>query len=63
MSILDNAMPCPFCGSLGLRITDWWDDDGEYDAIECCRCKAAAPADAWNRRAETVPNTYQAGAD
>lgn len=42
---------CPFCGSDDLRATEWWDDDGEYDAIECTGCKAAAPSDVWNRRA------------
>jgi len=44
--------PCPFCGSAELRITDWWDDDGEYDAVECCQCKGCAPADVWDRRVD-----------
>ena len=42
--------PCPFCGSRDIRTTDWWDDDGEYDALECANCKGAAPADVWNKR-------------
>lgn len=29
---------------------DRCDDDGEYDAIECCECKGSAPADVWNKR-------------
>jgi Zn ribbon nucleic-acid-binding protein len=45
-------LPCPHCGSLHLTTTDWWDDDGEYDAIECTRCKAAAPEKHWNERVE-----------
>jgi len=42
---------CPFCGSRELRITDWFDEDGKYDAIECGQCKAAAPANIWPQRA------------
>lgn len=47
---LATALPCPFCGSRHLQIVDWADDDGEYPAIECCGCKASAPAGRWNRR-------------
>ncbi len=47
---LDNQRQCPFCGSQNLCIVDWADDDGEYDAIECCQCKGCAPATVWNRR-------------
>ncbi len=54
MTDLDTALLCPFCGATDLRITDWWDDDGEYDAIECCRCLGCAPADKWNKRAEAA---------
>lgn len=48
--LLAKALPCPFCGCVHLRVTDWWDDDGEYPAIECFLCKGSAPAAAWNRR-------------
>jgi len=41
---------CPFCGCYDLRVVDWADDDGEYQAIECCQCKGCAPAEAWNKR-------------
>ncbi len=41
---------CPFCGSSELRVTEWWDESGEYDAISCSGCKAEAPADQWNNR-------------
>jgi hypothetical protein len=44
--------PCPFCSSQHLQVTNWWDDDGEYDAIGCLDCKAEAPATSWNRRAK-----------
>ena len=54
--LLKNTLPCPFCGWHELRITDWWDDDGEYNAIECRKCKGCAPADIWNKR----PNKTQA---
>jgi len=43
---------CPFCGSTKLRVVPWSDDTGEYDAIECNECLAAAPCNTWNKRAE-----------
>jgi transcription elongation factor Elf1 len=55
-AVLDKARPCPFCGNQRLTITDWWDDDGEYDAVSCLLCKAEAPASTWNMRAETAHN-------
>ena len=48
---LESQSPCPFCGSHELRTAFWADDDGEYDAIECCNCNGAAPAEWWNQRA------------
>lgn len=48
--MLDIYKPCPFCGSHILRITDWWDDSGEYDAVECIQCLGTAPAIQWNNR-------------
>lgn len=47
----DDYLPCPFCGKTDLRITDWWSDDGEYNAVECSWCLGTAPATGWNRRA------------
>lgn len=44
--------PCPFCHSTQLRVTEWWGDDGEFDAVECCECNGSAPADRWNHRGE-----------
>lgn len=49
--ILANVKPCPFCGSSVLSVTDWWDEEGSYNAIACRGCKAEAPAVSWNRRA------------
>lgn len=48
---ITETPPCPFCGSSNLGVTEWVDEDGEYPAIECCCCKAAAPADVWSKRA------------
>lgn len=48
--VLEGMKACPFCGSTNLGITDWIDDDGEYDAIECQDCLGAAPAKQWNKR-------------
>ena len=48
MIITIDTPPCRFCGSTYLAETEWWDDDGEYPAIECRICKAAAPADIWH---------------
>jgi len=45
--IHQHALPCPFCGSGALSVTEWC---GEYPAIECARCHGAAPADKWNMR-------------
>jgi len=45
-----NCRPCPFCGSQLLRVTEWWSDDGEFDAISCSHCEAEAPAKTWNNR-------------
>jgi len=54
-SPLSNARPCPFCGGQSLQVTPWWDDSGEYDAIECQGCLGSAPAVTWNRRASDQP--------
>jgi transcription elongation factor Elf1 len=43
-------LPCPFCGSKKLDTTEWFDEDGEFEAIECLNCKGAAPARIWNLR-------------
>lgn len=48
--LLKGKRPCPFCGSVRLSVTDWWDDDGEYPAIECDECKGSSPAVTWNLR-------------
>jgi len=45
--------PCPFCGHTETHITEWCYEDGEFDAIECARCKASAPATVWNSRKNT----------
>jgi len=60
---LHDAKRCPFCGARELRIAWWSDDDGEYDAIECLDCKAAAPASVWNRRAPVLMNERNASLD
>jgi len=52
-----SCKPCPFCGGTDLGITDWWDDDGEYDAVACAHCKAEAPATTWNLRADEEKTT------
>jgi hypothetical protein len=46
--------PCPFCGHTETRTIEWWDEDGEFDAIECAKCKGAAPATIWNSRNNTA---------
>jgi hypothetical protein len=46
--------PCPFCGHTETRTTEWMDEDGEFDAIECAKCKGAAPATIWNSRNNTA---------
>ncbi len=60
--LLADKRPCPFCGGKELRIAWWSDDDGEFDAVECHHCKAAAPAAVWNRRSGAgapLPDTIQ----
>lgn len=47
----EQHLPCPFCGSDELSIVLWADDDGEFDALECDHCKAAAPLPTWDQRA------------
>jgi len=47
---LDQAQPCPFCGSHDLTTSSWACDDGEYTAIACKGCLAEAPATTWNDR-------------
>jgi len=46
-----GLLPCPFCGATDLCGSEWWDDDGEYEAVACKSCKAEAPASSWNNRA------------
>ena len=41
---------CPFCGCESLTVVQWSGDDGEFDAIECDKCLAAAPRSVWNQR-------------
>lgn len=48
---LRGYKPCPFCGGDDLTTTEWWDDDGEFEAVACKNCKAEAPATVWNDRA------------
>lgn len=47
---LRGYKPCPFCGGDDLTTTEWWDDDGEFEAVACKNCKAEAPASTWNTR-------------
>jgi hypothetical protein len=48
----DPDLPCPHCGSTDLIDGSWYIDDAEVDAVECESCKAVAPAEVWNQRAE-----------
>ena len=43
--------PCPFCGATDLSKNHWSLNGGEVDAVECNRCCAGAPAEAWLERA------------
>lgn len=48
---LEHAFPCPFCGGRDFGLEDWIDDErGEYEAVYCKQCGAAAPFDVWNQR-------------
>jgi len=47
---LNGKKACPFCGSNNLSITPWFDDSGEYDAIECQNCLGSAPYHRWDDR-------------
>lgn len=58
--ILDELLPCPFCGSAPeLEITPGLDDEKDYQ-VKCRYCFAEthyessqeAAVNAWNRRAE-----------
>ena len=48
----DERKPCPHCGSTDLVDGSWYIYDNEVDAVECSGCKAGAPAEVWNQRAE-----------
>lgn len=51
-TILDAALPCPFCGSTDLQYGEWCLQDCDVTpAIECATCYAGAPFEAWQRRA------------
>lgn len=52
---LNNAQPCPFCGSTKLTTSLWSEDNGEYIAISCKQCNAEAPGKTWNDRAGEEP--------
>jgi len=45
----DSFKPCPFCGSLDLKIV-WWADYADGRAVECNTCKGCAPVATWNNR-------------
>jgi hypothetical protein len=45
------AKPCPFCGSTTIGYGEWYLDSGIEPAIECERCFAGAPFEAWQKRA------------
>lgn len=49
------AQPCPYCGGTALSITNYWTDDGDYQAITCEACLASAPAQTWNMRTAVEP--------
>ncbi len=53
---IDDYLPCPYCGSLNLRQTEWWDYDDDYEVIECRDCKATAPGYVWNNRSTGTSN-------
>jgi len=44
----DIFKPCPFCGSLDLKIV--WSVLSHGRAVECNTCKGCAPVAIWNNR-------------
>lgn len=56
----EDLLPCPFCGSRDLELTNWVLDfdaeDGldEHAAVECHGCLTQALLTVWNNRAPTA---------
>lgn len=54
--MMDELKPCPFCGSIKVRITFY--DDNDVCVVECQDCGALGPIalesakaiEAWNKR-------------
>jgi len=48
----EKLLPCPFCGSIDLRVSDsFCDDDGEHLGVECMSCDGMNRLKFWNNRA------------
>lgn len=48
--LIENALPCPFCGGTEFSMGLWCLDEGEVDSIECKSCYGSAPVSTWNSR-------------
>ena len=56
---LQQALPCPFCGSTDLTSNLWALEESEVGAIECNNCYAGAPFTTWNTRADQEAESWQ----